>query len=195
MPKSYLSFNRYDLGFKFPYLNIYYDHLFISQNGYIGFKSPEYYINIYRSNMTNMIGNGSIFYQSYVNRSIELEDLKLFIHTKMGGRFKIDFNPSNAFVITWYKIRNENQSIESTVTFQIILITDEVRSFIIFGYGELDFPCSLISLRHVTNYLSFTDLESVNKNSNINQKGVYIFEVNGKHFFLYLFNGLLILII
>ena len=130
--------------------------------------------------MTNMIGNGSIFYQSYVDRQIELEDLKLLVQTKMGDRFKLEFNPSNAFVITWHNIRNQNQSIESTVTFQIILITDEFRSFLIFNYGELNFPCSQISLRHVTGYVSFTGhLESANQNSNINQEGVFIFETNG----------------
>lgn len=133
--------------------------------------------------MSNKLENASIFYQSYINRPLELGNLKTLIQNEMGERFGIEFNPINAFVITWSNMRNQDEAIISTVTFQVVLVSDEFRSFVIFSYGELGFPCLEISLRHITNYLSLSSLESINQNSNVNKMGVYIYEVNGNAVF------------
>ncbi|RNA43621.1 sushi domain-containing 2-like isoform X1, partial [Brachionus plicatilis] len=184
LSKTDIEFNKYEIGFKFPYLNIYYDSFFMSQFGYIGFKSPDFYINIYRSMMTSKFGNGSIFYQSYVNRPSELENMKELIEAQFGDRYGVRFIPTNAFVLTWFNIRSLDKAINSTVSFQIISISDEFRSFVIFSYGDLGFPCSEINLRHTTNYeslesfLSSNKFDSINQFSNVNQSGVFIFEVN-----------------
>ncbi|CAF1058531.1 unnamed protein product [Brachionus calyciflorus] len=185
LAKGETEFIPVDLHFSFPNLGFYYDKVFISVNGYIGFDSGRKitYNLIYKCPLTTKRGNGTVSYRNLFDE--ELISLQNFINDD-------SISLKNGFVITWNSVSSQSLNESLSVTFQVILITDSLKSFIIYSYGKLMFPDSSesflveINLRHKTGY---TDLASImakdgyqineiSKKTNFNRDGIWIFEQN-----------------
>jgi hypothetical protein len=123
------------LGFNFPYQNVVYNNVTINVNGYIQLNGSVLiaaYANSYTTNGTTY-GSGVFYRQlNWPNPDLNILTNKI-VNTYANFSF---FNATNALVITWYNAQLVNTT--QLNTFQMILVTDNVESFVIYEYVRLD---------------------------------------------------------
>lgn len=181
-----------DLGFTFPYMNIEYTKVSsVLLNGYIEFSNPRMsrFVNMYDFPMTDSKGNGDVFFRNVTNNSdyIAIDSAIL----KFIGNDKMPYNSmtKNAFVITWSNLSSQNLNDTGTSTFQLIMATNKLRSFLIFSYSNLinstnpKYPVT--GFRHSFGYENLRSIDSIKNDStrlsiesNIGIPGIWVFEVN-----------------
>lgn len=170
--------------------------MYVSINGYVYFNSATgstYYAYIYSADLITSRGVGNIYYRK-INSSTILSSLKDYI-INLSKEYS-SFTPKNAFVVTWAQVPHYSYS-SSTVTFQFIIVTDDMLTFVFLNYGTLNFPSSAapvsatINIPHPDSALAFTYSKSstlnicdIAKETNVNLLGRHVFKVNGKLKFL-----------
>lgn len=77
-----------------------------------------------------------------------LEDISCEIRESF-PTFK-NFKSSNAWIFTWYRMIEKNNRNAKSNTYQLVIVTDNTYSFIIYNYAELNWPSS----NRINNYVS-----------------------------------------
>ena len=84
--------------------------------------------------------NGTIYYRS-TNDTQTLSEIGLEI-SSLYYLNSSSFNPTNAFIVTWDSVAPWASLRSGFVSFQAILSTDGLNSFLTINYGKLDYSAS-----------------------------------------------------
>jgi hypothetical protein len=87
----------------------------------------------------------------------------------------LSFNATDAFVITWYNVQSVTTPGQLN-TFQMILVTDNVNSFVIYEYVRLDSPSQMTCVS--SNPLNGSYATSVTLSLNCSAGGTLVEVVN-----------------
>jgi alpha-tectorin len=184
--------------FKLPYFNKVYSKIFVNTNGLISFLSPitkTYALQNYIAISTpfispfwsdiNTLEGGQIYYRESVCSC----DLNL-AKTDISNVYSYSFNPSRVFIITWDQVAAYNGNSSLKNTFQVVIGTDGILSFLIFNFGDMSWPNSQFLMNSFFGYNagdnfnfysypdSFTNnITSVSTQSNVNIPGKWVFKV------------------
>jgi alpha-tectorin len=184
--------------FKLPFYNKVYSKIYINTNGLISFLSPisktyalKNYIPISTPLISpfwsdiNTLEGGQIYYRES-SCSCDLNLAK----TDISNVYSYSFNPSRVYIITWDQVAAYNGNSSLNNTFQVVIATDELLSFLIFNFGDMAWPNSQFSMNSFFGYNtgdninsysypdSFTNnITSVSSDSNVNIPGKWVFMV------------------
>jgi hypothetical protein len=118
------------LGFAFPYQNSLYNTITLNVNGFVLLNGTAI-ISAYTNTFSTNGSGGTVFYRQISYPNASLTTLSSTIISAMGN-----FS-----------------------TFQLVLLTDYVNSFLLFYYVRLDSPCQMACLSYIpvnsSNYTSF----------------------------------------
>ncbi len=157
-----LGFEFKYFGFKAAFLNLHgYGSVFI--NSFMG------YILMYDS----FRNNGQLFYRN-VNSTSQLDEIHFIIRNSMN--YHLNKSSLNAFVITWDRIGSRYSIVYHYLKCQLILVTDQQNSFLIFHFERSDYFGGSVFSDSDWNDLTFSS--GVNL-SNVNVEGRFVFLVNG----------------
>lgn len=191
LPKGDTKFVEIDLVSTFIYMNIEYTKISVTVNGYVGFVSRgiTHYISVYECPMSNKNPDSDLFYR-YTEDYDSLIQFQPMILNLTNGTFDIldtQFDSLSAFVITWSNLKLQNST--ATNTFQLILLRTFFKTFLILSYGNLTKLNPKVCFRHSTNYANlmvqypyYLDSTFLSNQSNVNEPGVHIYEVNSIFF-------------
>ena len=211
------SADHLPLPYTFPYFDNTYDKIWITSNGLFSFLRPNSYLN--RPALTSLsndsclvagfwlidvgsTGNSTgnkVYYQVYSNASVEVLN-KTSNYVQNFFPQQRPFRPKMVITGTWYYIsaedyNNETDSLNNT--FQIVLSTDEDRSFVFFLYHDLQWSDPYNSTyynynaragfhdgkRNITVMLPYSgtadSMKLVNE-SNVNVPGLFAFRVDAE---------------
>jgi hypothetical protein len=214
MIQSYnISEGPFRLPYVFPFFDNICDQIWITNNGLFSFLQPTYHFFTPQSFRTlnesrfvagfwylhNRISIGNeIYYQIHSNASMSNFTIKVFnkISDYVRKFFpeQRPFNPKMVITGTWYYISIDNNATgESNNTFQIVLCTDEDRSFVFFLYHDLQWDDPYNSTyysaqaglhsgdRNISETLPYSGTEDIVKlvnESNVNVPGLFAFRVD-----------------
>lgn len=129
---------------------------------------------------------GTIYYKEETNTShATLASIDKDIHAAYPSL--INYSSTWSFIIIWYEMAYSNSSTNQTSTFQVSLASNGSLSFIIFSYSELVLSNKSVlfgydsgdGFNFYLNNASFTSsILNLTSNSNVNQSGKYIFQVD-----------------
>ena len=181
---------------EFTYFDLKFANLSINVNGYITLgREASIKVLSSDSNLANtaiifpfltdfdLRVSGTILYKEERNPLI----LKLIkLDTNLLDK---NFEPNWSFIATWNRAPSHNyyQNSSITNTFQVVLTTDGVKSFIVFNYGKLMFSNEYAKAGFYSgNYMNFyldeysnsKNLKNIMNRSNVNKSGVFIFQVD-----------------
>ncbi len=189
------NFEILNINFKYSFFKTNYTQMTVSTNGFLFFASPfSSCCNIIRPATSNLIsplnydlitsasGGGNVFYKS-LNQSASSNDL-ITIQNEINQLFKpqTNFTAKNAFVISYADAKSYYNSSDVT-TFQIILSTDFIRSYVTISYDLCLTktvglpPKSEINCLNKTNSLFEKYIVNPCSSSNVNLPGKWIFDV------------------
>ncbi|CAF0985088.1 unnamed protein product [Brachionus calyciflorus] len=165
----------YNLSYDFPYSNRRFRSITVSIDGYVILGSD--FIFVYHCNFDTQI-SGVIYVEKQLKAS-RLTELSTRIVSAM-PKYK-DFNATNAFSVTWYRLPYYLNLIGAD-TFQIILITDGYESFIALSYESLAYNC-YINFNNLYSQFYYTKSPSSyimhETSGNFYGLGSWLFNVNG----------------
>jgi hypothetical protein len=158
------------LNFNFPFQNSMYSSVQINVNGFVTLNNSitiAAYANYFCTN-----GTGSAVYYRHVSSGSALTTLtSAVVSAYTNYTF---FTATQALVITWYLVQSTTTPSQLN-TFQLVLVTDYVDSFLLFSYARLDsasqIACSTYNPAN-TSYLTLTT------NANCTQNGTWVENVN-----------------
>lgn len=175
------------MGFVFPYFDQSFSSCYISNNGFISFGYPiSYAYYTYPPSGQNIIAplvydlysaaGGDITYKSYGLNDIATLNI---IGTEINQLLNANFIPNNLFVITFDAVKAF--SVSGTVSFQIILSTDSIKSYLTVNYGHLDFYCDLTPYYQyvINNVLGQNSFSCSATSSNVNVNGKWVYPLFG----------------
>ena len=133
------------ISFPFYYFNNYYSSIGIETNGYIGFGTVSYTITVQpNSNVISAYNSdlatstcGKLWYRDTTD-STDLSQIASDVNSYY--RPAVNFNPTNALVVTWDSICR--LSYQGGSSFQIIITTDGKQHYLIVNYGTLGYTLS-----------------------------------------------------
>jgi hypothetical protein len=216
------SYNRsgshFSLPHVFPYFDNIYRQIWIMNNGLFSFLQPQGDFSIPRSfplsNDSSLVAGfwyrnigsdfndtgNKVFYQIHNDTSLSNSTMKVFNKASDYVRNffpqQRPFKPKMVITGTWYYIGiGTNETSQLNNTFQIILCTDEDRSFVFFLYHELQWPAPYnytyynynaragfhSSDRNISETLPYSGTEDIVKlvnESNVNVPGLFAFRVD-----------------
>lgn len=136
------------LGYNFPFLTQSYTLLRIGSNGLINFnyyssyipmKSPNYYPTIAPYWTSPVYFYKSFFLRQVYNNSTEVAQIKKEL--KRADSLFNSSSPMNATIVTWYQVKSGFSLTSSpNNTFQCVLATNGMDSYLIFNYDNLTWP-------------------------------------------------------
>jgi len=189
------SFGPVKLGVSLPFFGNVYSNLFVNTNGVISFLFP---INSSKPldfpmfvpliavfwNDLNPLTNGQIYYRESSRKS-DLSKAKEDV-LKSNSNFA-SFSPSRAYVLTWDKIAAYGSSSLATNSFQAVIATDGIISFLIFNFGSLSLISKFTQIGGNSgdgvNFYKFpevlsTNISSLSSLSNINVPGKWVLKID-----------------
>ena len=135
------------LGFNFPFFGKYFSTAYININGYLSFTYGNN-VGFYIGSATKGVSNymiGAFVYDLYTSlggyvsyRQVTDNSMLTQIQAEINRLRDPSFNIQNAFVISWDSVRAFN-NVPGTISFQILLSTDGVKSYCTINYGILNF--------------------------------------------------------
>jgi hypothetical protein len=160
------------LGFKFPYQNSFYNNVLVGVNGFIQLNNTIFigaYCNVFCTN-----GSGSAVFYRQINWSSP--DLTILTNKVLSTYSNYSqFVGYSAFVVTWYNVQSVTNPSQLN-TFQLILVTDNVVSFILFYYVRLDSASQVTCMSF--NMMNSTNITTINTSLNCTQGGSWVQNVN-----------------
>ena len=204
MPKADDSSYQVNLGFNFPFFNQVFQTCYISINGFISFgvdisypyfTQPPTDKNIIAAFVYDFytVRSGNITYRS-ISDSATLNLIGNEVTTLLG--LSSNFVPSNAFVITYDSVTAWSPSIDGNVTFQILISTDGIYSFLTINYGDLFLTTAtepFYQYVNNTDYIGKKNFPISSSQSNVNQSGKYIYQLYSNKI-IHKFNNKLLLL-
>jgi WD40 repeat protein len=145
------SYGPINLGLPFPFFGSIYSNIYVNTNGLISFLSPisEYIpkkfpistpsISPFWSDVNTNIG-GQIYYRESSSSS-DLNQAK----SDITNVYSASFNPTRLYITTWYQVAAYSGSSSVNNTFQVVIATDGKLSFVIYNFGSMSWPNSLLS--------------------------------------------------
>ena len=100
---------------------------------------------------------------------------------------QISFSPSRVYIITWDQVSAYGGTKSATNTFQAVISTDGIASFLIFNFGSLSLLSKSIQIGGNSgdgvNFYKFPDnltanISSLSTLSNVNVPGKWVFKVD-----------------
>lgn len=191
MPKDDDKAYQVNLGFTFPYFNQAFQTCYISINGFISFgfdvtsryfmqpPSDKNVIAVFIYDLYT-VRSGNITYRS-INDSATLDLIGSEITNLL--RLNFDFIPSNAFVITFDSVAPFSGN--GNVSFQIIISTDSIYSFLTVNYGNLFISPKYESFYQYPNntvYIGKKYIPCSSSQSNVNRNGTFIYQLYSNKF-------------
>ncbi len=166
----YSLFAQVYLGFEFKYFGYEVPFLLLHRGGFVIYHFSDVigYIYVYSS-----ISLGQLFYR-IVNLTSQLDEIHLIIRNSMN--YHLNKSSLNAFAITWDKIRSRYSIINYYLKYQLILVTDQQNSFLIFHIERSDYFGETSFSDRDGNDLIFSSGLNL---SNVNVEGRFVFLVNG----------------
>ncbi len=131
----------------FKYFGKYYSKITITTNGVCRLNNDEkidrtFYsnLNLFEKNTQSFIAPfwSSQIYSSQVSYEYEYEKAKLnLIACDVLSYYPdlVNFEPKSALIITWSSVKKNGKNLYNT--FQLVLTTDQVYSFVLFKYGQM----------------------------------------------------------
>jgi len=180
------------LGFNFTYGGSLYTKVSISSNGYVCLGTNTGCGGITRPTYANILvglnfdlnpkrsGSGSIYYQSLNSNSSIFQSASDLVHL-----LNVDFIATNIFMITYDDVFTySGYSTAYLASFQIYLLANEFKSYVIFQYTSCLNGLSLRSSSGLNFYIASTSKQIAITNqcdsSNVNKTGIWVFEAQGK---------------
>ena len=167
-----------------------YSIMYISTNGWIALGGSSF--PSFNSNVPGIIPfsidldtskGGQIYYREAIS-PLDLEnisdDIILFDleNRKIENR---NFYPKRAYIITWDKVSYYSDP-SHRHTFQVIIATDEISTFVIFNYNQLESSVTPIvgyNAGRISKYYSYTESsQKLLTESNVGYPGKWIFKVD-----------------
>lgn len=185
------------LGFDFYYFSQFYSNLTISINGFLSLSSIELEngsLPIKVNNHSNTIAAynsdlmtkrcGSIYIRLISDVStlnIIGNEISNLLYNSSNST--LTFKPTNAFVATWYQVCSFHNSINGTVSFQLIISTDGKQTFLTLNYDILEFPAefgSFFQYLDPNHNLKKTQIapSGPQNSSNVNVNGKWIYHLS-----------------
>ncbi len=141
---------------------------------------------------TNIERGGSIHYRETNETVLLLSALQL-----LPAQYRSGFTPTSAFVATWNEVPQTYSTANATNTYQAVLMTDGWKSFVCFLYENIQWSISIftpipaqIGFNAGDGSRSFTvpgeltpDTLYMQSMSNVGQPGLFVYQVDGKHFY------------
>ncbi len=121
------------LGFVYNYYSRNFTYVKICIDGHVslnGSTSSDTLFGLLEANISTL-DSGTVCYRS-INDSTTLSLVSQLVISLFGANGYFQFSATNAFVATWNTVPFEN----TTVSFQIVLVTDDLFSFLIFLFGN-----------------------------------------------------------
>lgn len=189
------SFGPIKLGVSIPFFNNVYQNLFVNTNGVISFLFPINsslpltfpmlvpLIAVFWNDLNPLI-NGQIYYRESSSTS-DLNQTKSDVLKAYPGL--VSFSPSRAYIITWDRVSAYGGSSSATNTFQAVISTDGIASFLIFNFGSVSLLSKSIQIGGNSgdgvNFYRFPDnltisISSISTLSNVNVPGKWVFKVD-----------------
>ena len=186
-----------ELGFDFYYFSQFYSNLSISINGFLSFSSIELEngsLPIKVNNHSNTIAAfnsdlmtkrcGSLYIRLISDVStlnIIGNEISSLLYNSSNSTFT--FKPTNALVATWYQVCSYHNSINGTVSFQLIISTDGRQTFLTINYDVLEFPAefgSFFQYLDSNNNWKKTQIapSGLQNLSNVNVNGKWIYHLS-----------------
>ncbi|CAF3735702.1 unnamed protein product [Rotaria sp. Silwood1] len=153
-PNDDLSTNALPLPHIFPYFNINHRQIYLANNGLLSFLGPisqfvptpfplsdngrliaGFWSDI--DTRGNISSGNLVYYHIYANRSNNIVFGKAATYVQQYFSGERVFNPSMIIIGTWYRVGAYSHKTALTNTFQIVLATDEIRSFAFLLYHDL----------------------------------------------------------
>ena len=179
-----------NLGFNFAYFSKTYTQVSISSNGYVFMganslcgqtsrPSPhDILVGLNYDLDTRRSGSGQIYYQDVSSGSIDFLSAKDYVNL-----LNSTFLPTNVFMITYDNVLPCNTASLNKTKFQIFLLSDNVKSYVIFKFTSCPTDLTLRGVPGLThNYNDNLRQLIIPENhhctsSNIGQSGVWVTEV------------------
>ena len=189
------SFGPIKLGVGIPFFNNVYPNLFVNTNGVISFLFPVRsslplafpmlapLIAVFWTDLNPLI-SGQIYYRES-SSATDLNQAKGEVLKAYSNL--TTFSPSRAYIITWDRVAAYGASSSATNTFQAVISTDGVVTFLNFNFGSLSLLSKSIQIGGNSgdgvNFYKFPDylaasISSLSTLSNINVPGKWIFKVD-----------------
>jgi len=218
MPSDDDHHEKIELPSKFKFFDKYYSALYASTNGVIKLvNESDKYDNVldihneyYYNSVHFPISNHSLIAPFWTDMSPHRKDSHTFyrIATDKHTLNRVyqeaenfmplsasSFGPQWAFIITWYQLSaNQHTRFGHNNTFQLVITSDGIQSYVIFNYGPLNWPNEKVKVNVVSGYNigdnqrffemaeSFTpNITNLQHRSNVNIPGKWMFCVDG-HF-------------
>ncbi|KAG1960385.1 pancreatic secretory granule membrane major glycoprotein GP2-like [Pimephales promelas] len=175
----------------FKYFGRVYNQIYVNNNGHLTFTQPlsayvpylNAGIDIIAPLWTDLfnVDGGTISYREDTSSAV-LAQVTEAVHQYFPN---VPFAASSAFVATWDRVPYFTG--EGSATFQVVLVSNGDRSFILINYGDIaetgqvwlaGFDTVDSSHSFVISSLSAAELSS---NSNVNDNGRWVFFVDGSH--------------
>ncbi|PIO34371.1 hypothetical protein AB205_0044100 [Aquarana catesbeiana] len=181
-----------------------YSYLFVNNNGLLSFSSPisQYspqalpvksgnpFLAIYWADVDNSLA-GDVYYRESTDPSLlsrATSDISTYFHA-------VNFTARWVFVATWHQVAYFGSSTNKVNTFQTVLSTDGNQTFLLYNYGNIqwpsmnwDGPLALAGLNsgydtgHYTLPGSLTlSVANLSSTSNVNVTGRWAFKVDKLH--------------
>lgn len=189
------SFGPIKFGVGIPFFNNVYQNLFVNTNGVISFLFPINsslpltfpmlvpLIAVFWNDLNPLV-NGQIYYRESSSAS-DLNQAKADILKAYSNL--ASFSPSRAYIITWDRVAAYGGTPSATNTFQAVISTDGVLSFLIFNFGFLSLTSKSTQIGGNSgdgvNFYKFPDSLTTNPSglsilSNVNVSGKWVFKVD-----------------
>jgi hypothetical protein len=163
---------NYTLGFNFLFQNIVYNNVQINAYGFVSLNNTAFIYVYFNSFCTN--GSGSaVFYREIDPSSPDLN----LISARVISAFTnySTFVATNALVVTWFNVRS-NTAPSQLNTFQMIIATDNISSFVLYYYVRLDSPGQIACL--TTDWMNSTGYVALTTSLNCSSGGSWVELVN-----------------
>jgi len=116
-----------------------------------------------------------------ISHPYKLKSLSSKFYSKVGN-----FTASFGFIVTWFRVREYNINSNNTNTFQLMLLTDGFQTWAVFNYNEMmwrnilyNYEMCFIKNMDEIKYSIFSDINYLQKSTNINRNGIWVFRIDG----------------
>ncbi len=175
------------LSFSLPYQNSLYNSIQINVNGFVVLNGTAL-IYAFANNLFTNGSDGAVYFRQVNTSSTELSTLTTRV-VQTHSNFS-QFSAAQAFVVTWFNLASVSNANQLN-SFQMILVTDYLSSFVLFNYQRLDstsqLACTVMGANS-TSVVSMTNsrncTESGSLVANINAGGMQQKRTSKLHFWI-----------
>ena len=147
------SYGPTKIGLRFPFFNKVYSSMYVNSNGFISFLSAinknfpiQKYpmatplISPFWSDINTLVGGQIYFRESFC--SCDLNQAK----TEIANIYSTSFNPLRLYITTWDQVAAYGGNSSQNNTFQLVIATDGILSFLIYNFGSMTWPNNQFSI-------------------------------------------------